>query len=145
MPRQQAPCGTMSAYRRHKRKGEPVDAACHQAMLETSRARSGRADDDAQSAPVVPLHSGFVASTGADVDARQRLIANMQLVERAMEAVVEADPMKIVQLSTRHSELVAQLVAVSGGGPAKEDDGFGKFFDARNASGGATPPPRKPS
>jgi hypothetical protein len=144
MPRQPAPCGTMSAYRRHKRKGEPVDAACHQAMLDVSRARSGRADDDAQSAPVVPLHEGFVASTGADVDARERLIANMQLVERAMEALVEADPMKIVQLSTRHSELVAQLVAVSGGGSGgKGADPFDRFFDARSAAGGTTPPPRK--
>jgi len=133
----------MSAYRRHKRKGEPVDAACHQAMLDKSRERSGRADDDAQSAPVVPLRDGFVASTGVDVDARDRLIANMQLVERAMEALVEADPMKIVQLSTRHSELVAQLVAVSGGGHGREADPFDQFFAARNAAGGTTPPPRK--
>lgn len=135
----------MSAYRRHKRKGEPVDDACHQAMLETSRARSGRSDDEAQSAPVVPLHGAFTASTGADVDARQRLIANMQLVERAMEAIADVDPIKIVQLSTRHSELVAQLVAVSGGGgaAAKETDPFDRFFAARDAAGGTTPAPRK--
>lgn len=143
MPRPPAPCGTESAYKRHMRKGEPVDDLCRQAMREASAARSGRSDDDAQSAPVVPLHAGFVASTGVDVDARERLIANMQLVERAMESLVEADPMKIVQLSTRHSELVAQLVAVSGGGPGRESDPFDQFFAARGASGGATPPPRK--
>jgi hypothetical protein len=135
----------MSAYRRHKRKGEPVDSACHEAMLAVSRERSGRADDDAQSAPVVPLRGAFVASTGARVDARERLIANMQLVEKAMEAIVDADPMKIVQLSKRHSELVSELVAVTGGGGggAKEADPFDQFFDARGAAGGATPPPRK--
>lgn len=146
MPRQPAPCGTMSAYRRHKRKGETVDKACHQAMLEESRNRSGRADDDRQSAPVVPLHGAFTASSGVSIDARDRLIANMQLVERAMEALVDAEPMKIIQLSTRHSELVAQLVAVSGGGqsePGKEADPFDQFFSARNATGGAAAAPRK--
>lgn len=146
MPRQPAPCGTMSAYRRHKRKGESVDKACHQAMLEESRNRSGRADDDRQSAPVVPLHGAFTASSGFSVDARDRLIANMQLVERAMEALVDAEPMKIIQLSTRHSELVAQLVAVSGGasaGSGEETDPFDKFFASRDSSGGAAAAPRK--
>jgi hypothetical protein len=134
----------MSAYRRHKRKGEKVDEPCHQAMLEESRNRSGKADDAAQSAPVVALHGAFTASTTTDVDARERLIANMQLVERAMEAIADVDPIKIVGLSTRHSELVAQLVAVSGGGgPAKEADPFDQFFAARGSPGGATPAPRK--
>lgn len=141
MPRQPAPCGTMSAYRRHKRNGETVDPACHQAMLEKSREVSGRSDDAAQSAPVVPLRGAFTASTGADVDARERLIANMQLVERAMEAIVDADPIKIVQLSTRHSELVAQLVAVSGGGSdAGEADPFAFLGDSARRT---TPAPRK--
>lgn len=112
-------------------------------MRKTSKEHSGSADDDAQSAPVVPLHGAFVASTGASVDARERLIANMQLVERAMEAIAAVDPIKIVQLSARHSELVAQLVAVSGGGPAKESDPFDQFFAARNTAGGAAPAPRK--
>lgn len=26
-----APCGTVAAYKRHKRKGEPIDDACRQA------------------------------------------------------------------------------------------------------------------
>lgn len=112
-------------------------------MLDESRERSGRSDDEQQSAPVVALRGAFTASTGASVDARERLIANMQLVERAMEAIADVDPMKIVQLSTRHSELVAQLVAVSGGGdggPAKEADPFDFLGDASRR---ATPAPRK--
>ena len=142
MPRPPAPCGTESAYKRHMRKKEPVDAACRAAMQEAARGRSGRADDDEQSAPVVALHGAFTASKGASVDARERLIANMQLVERAMEAIADVDPIKIVQLSTRHAELVAQLVAVSGGGegPAKETDPFDFLGDpARRAA----PAPRK--
>lgn len=142
MPRAQSPCGTIAAYRRHKRKGEAVDPACHQAMLDESRERSGRTDDEQQSAPVVALRGAFTASTGASVDARERLIANMQLVERAMEAIAEVDPLKIVQLSTRHSELVAQLVAVSGGGdgPAKEADPFDFLGDPSRRAASA---PRK--
>lgn len=30
-PRPLAPCGTVAAYRRHQRRGEPVDAACRDA------------------------------------------------------------------------------------------------------------------
>lgn len=30
-PQPSAPCGTSSAYKRHKRHGEPVDDACRQA------------------------------------------------------------------------------------------------------------------
>lgn len=112
-------------------------------MRKKAKEHSGRADDAAQSAPVVLLREGFVASTGASVDARERLIANMQLVERAMESIVEADPMKIVQLSTRHSELVAQLIAVTGAGRAGESDPFDRFLAARDAAGGATAAPRK--
>lgn len=132
MPRPPAPCGTMSAYRRHKKKGEAVDAACHRAMLEESRARSGRADDEAQSAPIVTLPGGQVkmpAAPEGDLDARAELLANMALVKKAMEAIAEADPLKIVTLSKRHSELVEELVRVSaprppdGGGGAESEDG----------------------
>lgn len=30
-PEPSAPCGTVSAYKRHKRNGEPVDQACREA------------------------------------------------------------------------------------------------------------------
>lgn len=132
MARPPAPCGTLSAYKRHKRKKEPVDAACERAMHEDSAERSGRGDDYAQSNPVVPLRGAFKASLSADVDARERLLANMQLVERAMEAIVDADPMKIVALSKRHSELVGELVSVAGGaGEAgqERDDPFAFLGD----------------
>lgn len=145
MPRELAPCGTMAAYRRHKRRGEAVDKACQEAMREVSRAQSGRAEDEQRSAPVVAIHGAFVASTAPDIDARERLIANMQLVERAMEAIVEADPARIIALSTRHSELVAQLVAISGTGDGapQEVNSFAQLLAARATAGGATAAPRK--
>jgi len=52
MSRPLAPCGTLAAFRRHKRLGQPVDKACEDAALHESRvkkaARTGRP------APVAP-------------------------------------------------------------------------------------------
>lgn len=150
MPRPPAPCGTLSAYKRHKRKGEPVDAACMAAMKADSAARSARVDDEAQSAPIVALPGGSVempAPPQGDVDARAELLANMALVKKAMEAIAEADPMKIVQLSKRHSELVAELVKVNGSAPAVGDgeaeggDPFRGIFGG--AAGRSAAAPRK--
>lgn len=149
MPRELAKCGTRAAYVRHKRRGEPVDQACQDANAEYQRSKSGRAQDEEQSAPIVALPGGSVempeAPTG-DVDARAELLANMALVKKAMEAIAEVDPMKIVTLSKRHSELVDELVKVSGTAPAgaaKEDDPFAGFFGG--SAGRPAPTPRKSS
>ena len=147
MARPQAPCGTLSAYKRHKRKGEAVDLACMKAMRADSAARSARVEDEAQSAPIVALPGGSVKMPDApvvDVDARAELLANMALVKKAMEAIAEADPMKIVTLSKRHSELVAELVKVSGTAPAGDDAGGGDPFSGifAGASGRSAAPPR---
>ncbi|WP_067198909.1 hypothetical protein [Microbacterium sp. XT11] len=119
------------------------------AMKADSAARRASADDDAQSAPIVALPGGSVAMPAApqgDVDARAELLANMALVKRAMEAIAEADPLKIVQLSKRHSELVDELVKVSGTAPAgpaaEEADPFAFLGDASRRP---APAPRKSS
>ena len=36
------PCGTLAAYRRHKRRGEPVDEACRQEAARDQQARRRR-------------------------------------------------------------------------------------------------------
>lgn len=149
MARPPAPCGTLSAYKRHKRKGEAVDQPCMAAMRADSASRTASADDDAQSAPIVTLPGGSVkmpAPPEVDVDARAELLANMALVKKAMEAIAEADPLKIVTLSKRHSELVDELVKVSGpvagGAPSKEADPFAFLGDSAR---GPAPAPRKSS
>jgi len=153
VPRKLAPCGTDSAYQRHRRRGEPIDAACREAHNATRRKREADTDDDAlDPRPIVALPGGSVRMPDApagDMDARAELLANMALVKKAMEAIAEADPLKIVQLSKRHSELVDELVRVTGGpsgpgaGPAGEADPVAEFFNARRAAGGATAAPRK--
>lgn len=45
MPRPPAPCGTFAAYRRHKRKGEPVDDACQQACNDEQAERRAKKRD----------------------------------------------------------------------------------------------------
>lgn len=146
MPRPPAPCGTESAYKRHMRKKEPVDAACRAAMQRAARERAGRDDDGADPRPVAVLPGGSVempAAPKGDVDARAELLANMALVKKAMEAIAEVDPMKIVQLSKRHSELVAELVKVSDAPPDGPEPGEGDpFAFLGNAARGPAPAPR---
>lgn len=36
-PRAPAPCGTLAAFRRHQRHGEPIDAACREAYNAAQR------------------------------------------------------------------------------------------------------------
>lgn len=152
MPRPPAPCGTLSAYKRHRRKGEAVDAECMAAMRADSAARSTRRDDQETGSPIVALPGGSVQMPDApsgDLDARAELLANMALVKRAMEAIADADPIKIVQLSKRHSELVEQLVEVAtkpaGGsaspGEAKGGDPFSGIFGG--VAGRSASAPRK--
>jgi len=126
-----------------------VDRACQEANAAYQREKSGRAQDQEQSAPIVALPGGSVAMPAApmgDVDARAELLANMALVKKAMEAIAEADPLKIVQLSKRHSELVDELVKVSGTAPAgsaaEEADPFAFLGDASRRP---APAPRKSS
>lgn len=149
MPRPPAPCGTLSAYKRHKRKGEAVDQACMAAMRADSSGRKASVDDDAQSAPIVRLLGGSVEMPDApagDVDARAELLANMALVKKAMEAIAEADPLKIVTLSKRHSELVDELVKVSGTAPSDSAVGEGDpFAFLGDSARGPAPAPRKSS
>ncbi|UGS27590.1 hypothetical protein K8F61_05215 [Microbacterium resistens] len=148
MPRELAPCGTRTAYKRHQRRGEPVDEACRAANAEYQRSKSGRAQDEEQSAPIVALPGGSVEMPIApkgDVDARAELLANMALVKKAMEALVDADPMKIVTLSKRHSELVDELVKVSGTAPAAASGEADPFAFLGIAARGPAPAPRKSS
>ncbi len=149
MPRPPAPCGTESAYKRHMRKKEPVDDACRAAMRRAANERAGRDEDAADPRPVVALPGGAVAMPAAptgDVDARAELLANMALVKRAMEAIAEADPLKIVQLSKRHSELVEELVKVSGTAPGSAaPEEADPFAFLGNAARGPAPAPRKSS
>ena len=118
-------------------------------MRDAGRRRAGRDSDEADPRPVVTLPGGSVPMPDVpkgDVDARAELLANMELVKRAMQAIAEADPLKIVQLSKRHSELVEELVRVSGPVPPSESSGEADpFAFLGNTARGPAPAPRKSS
>lgn len=108
MARQLAPCGTFSAYKRHKRNGEPVDAACQTAAREYRREQ--RAGERAAGAEVVQL--------AVERDRRSEMpaeladaVENFRIVKAAMES---ATPGAVAPLSKRRQELVAEIARLQG-------------------------------
>lgn len=101
MGRPKAPCGTESAYRRHKKAGERIDDLCQ-----------GWKNADQAGIELVPVaKAGAKAPKSAkrierEVDFVQETLLNLQFVERAM-ATASAD--KIGPLSKRKSELLREL------------------------------------
>ncbi|MEL5990736.1 hypothetical protein ACOKGD_13905 [Microbacterium phosphatis] len=63
MPRPKSPCGTYSAYQRHLRAKEPIDAACRRAQRDHNANRSRlslQSDTAVQPAPIpVPPQEMF--------------------------------------------------------------------------------------
>ena len=121
MPRAKAPCGTYSAYKRHKRDDEPVDEACRQASIERSREQT--ASRKAAESPHVPQHGIEAPPPGKS--RQESLEWNLRLIEAAM---VDVEPAKLAPLSKRHSELLAELAAASGSDEKKGEDPFDAFF-----------------
>lgn len=132
-----APCGTESAYQRHKRRKEAICAACdaaHREHLVQRRQdyrahRSGRAveaelvDDD----PVVDPER--VASRIGDLEATRDVLV------RSIEILSQTDPAKIASLSRELRETWREIESLTGeAAPAKEDP-FDAFFSGDNVVG----------
>jgi hypothetical protein len=149
MARPPAPCGTYSAYKRHRRKHETVDPACEKARDERTAAdaaarKASRAEKvAAATAPPVDDDSDW---DGTDLFARirgersrrdhsdavpktraERLQWNLDLIEAAMEITGTLEPSKLAPLSKRHSELLDELHRIDGDKPVKDplDEFFG--------------------
>jgi hypothetical protein len=152
MPAKIAACGTYAAYRRHLRRKEPVDDACRQAQRaqEAERRRESLGNGEGNGA-VVQLRLGpgpSAVSSESRTLARERLVASLERLERAMDAVIESEPMQIVTLSKRHSEVLGELLALDGPSsgppdPAGEADPFDGFFGAGGAARRPAAAPRK--
>lgn len=95
-PKELAPCGTYEAYKRHKRKKEPIDPPCQQAQVDyyiMSGAKQGaKLNEDLQNADDI-----------ADVSALDDARENLKIVIVAMQS---APPSAIAMLSKRRQELV---------------------------------------
>lgn len=94
MGRPKAPCGTDSAYRRHLRNNDPVDAACRQAHTEAQRA--GRRSP-AAARPGTAQDSSSDQSTDAPaVDDLELIVSTLR---KAFTAVAEKDPTKVAPIA----------------------------------------------
>lgn len=113
MPRELKPCGTWAAYNRHRRRGEPIDAACAEAarVQKNERVSAKRAE----TAEVVQLK---VAESPvlAEIDPLQDARDNLRVVIAAMEAGAPG----IAALSKQRTELVQLIVRLEGASKPRE-------------------------
>lgn len=107
MARPLAPCGTMAAYKRHKRKGEPVDEACAAAcrkqkndrMAAKREASADAVRDAVEAAPSVDAN---------EVDALEEALDNLRIVRAVLRD--EGTPANTVAaLTKRRDELVDRI------------------------------------
>lgn len=99
-----APCGTFTAYKRHKRRGEPVDAACEAAMREQKNERTAAARKAANE--VVRLAVSEVGPPAEAIDELEKLRWNLAVLEAAMRSGAASG---MAALSKQHAELVATI------------------------------------
>lgn len=106
MPRALAPCGTAAAYRRHKRRGEPVDDACAAAAREQKNSRVLTSRD--RLAEVTRLN---VAERRASEQSAAQIdpVAEARWALQLVKSRMEAGGSDITSLARTHSELVAEI------------------------------------
>lgn len=97
-----APCGSFTAYKRHKRKGEPVDEACAQAAREQKNERAQAKRDESAEVLRLAIADGEPAEDLIDELAEARW--NLAVVRAAMQAGV---PTGLAAVSKRYEELVS--------------------------------------
>ena len=102
MARSLAECGTFTAYKRHKRNGEPVDAACAQAARDQKNVRV--TVKRAETAEVVRLAIVAAPPEPETIDELFEARLNLSLVRATMQAGV---PTGMAALSKQYADLVA--------------------------------------
>lgn len=159
MARPKAPCGSYSAYKRHLKNDEPVDDACRQASDERVAEQRESRKAGRPKKQTAPPPDDFGDWDDFDKERRERpetpsagrsrsdrLHWQLGLLEDALAYVSSDDPAKLAPLSKRHSELLAEIESLTGGG-AKEADPFDEFFngDVSNVVGFPTAKDREAS
>lgn len=131
MARELAPCGTLAAYRRHKRRGEPVCEACAAVNRED---KNGRKDQE-RFASGSAVRSAVSAEPDVDdVDALVEAKDNLRIVRAALRS----DPPHntIAALTKRRDELVDRIRLILAETP--EVSAFDQLAQRREARRGAT-------
>lgn len=104
MARPLAPCGTFSAYKRHKRRGESVDDACAQAARDQANSRN--AETRAEAAEVVQLAIVDAPPPEPAIDELEEARLNLTIVKATMMAGV---PTGMAALSKQYADLVVLI------------------------------------
>lgn len=103
MGRPLAACGTITAYQRHKRRKEPVDALCAQAARDQKNKRMAAKRSEAAEKYVANQEAEPVPESVDELaDARE----NLRLVRAAMK---NCHPRDLAPLSKRRQELVERI------------------------------------
>ena len=102
MARPLAECGTFTAYKRHKRNGEPVDEACAQAARDQKNVRAEA--KRAVTAEVVHLAITDAPPEPEGIDELAEARENLSIVKATMRAGV---PTGMAALSKQYADLVA--------------------------------------
>lgn len=97
-----APCGSFTAYKRHKRNGEPVDEACAQAARDQKNVRAAEKRDE--TAEVLRLAIADAPPEPERIDELAEARLNLSIVRAAMQAGV---PTGLAALSKQYADLVA--------------------------------------
>lgn len=139
MPREVAPCGTPTAYRRHLRKGEDACLACkkaesdRQAFVRAEKERMKAAEREEKASEAIQAFDDLAGSpTGDEIDVAAELRANLTLIKQSMAIVAASEPAKLAPLSKRHSELLAELASLDDDG--EKEDPLESFL-SRNPGG----------
>lgn len=107
MARELSQCGTPAAYRRHKRRGEPVDDACAQAGRDQKNVRKDAERSDSGAA----VGAAVLVEPAVDVfDPLEETKDNLRIVRAALRS----DPPHntIAALTKRRDELVDRIRSI---------------------------------
>lgn len=128
MARAKAPCGTYTAYKRHLREKEPVDAACRKAQKEHDGVRSTSAvarvvraqpkKPAAQQPPVEKPAPTPVTAEGhvSRLEVLKELLEEQRLL---MPALRQSDPARAYLLMREQRETVREIAELQGNGQVK--------------------------
>lgn len=128
MPRAKSPCGTYTAYKRHLREKQPVDAACRKAQKEHDGSRStssgarvkrAAAKKPADAPPVLEPPTPTPTTAEGHVSRLEVLKELLEEQRLLMPALRRSDPARAYLLMREQRETVREIAELQGNGQVK--------------------------
>jgi len=119
MARPPAPCGSYSAYKRHRRNKEPVDAACAAARDErTAATKAERAQNSGRPATIRLVPPPLSPPADEPESQIEQLRGALDEVKLAIDAVKVSAPEKLAPLIRMKVDLIRTIAALDSEGSA---------------------------